>query len=220
MGLSRSIDKIKTKLWCFSNKWSGSKSNSYKFSHCFISRWEIICLPTEKWSNRQGKKQKQSSLLGCMKINMQLYTFGSYFQSILQNVATVALAKDSEKSTILSAGEKGQNHTSAPAITARIVLACHSIQEILMDLYLGWDRGERRGVRKKSSQHSVLGSRNSTEAFVYLLVDCAVVRFFPHWCGMTCQTLCWKGKFTNSISKYKQVTRTYSQQWKFSLSYQ
>lgn len=153
-----------------------------------------------------------------MKINMQLYTFGSFFQSIshLQKVARVAWAKDSEKSTFLSTGKKGQNHMSAPA---RIVLACYSPQEILMDLYLGSDGGKRREVRKKSLQHSVLQSRNCIEAFVYLLLTCALVHFCPHWSGMTYQNLCWKGKFTNSISKYKQVTRTYPLQWKYWLSY-
>lgn len=83
-----------------------------------------------------------------MKINMQLYTFGSFFQSIshLQKAVRVALVKDSEKSTFLSAGEKGQNHTRAPEITARVILA---FQKILMDLQLASDGGKRREVRKK-----------------------------------------------------------------------
>lgn len=99
-----------------------------------------------------------------------------------------------------------------PAITAGIVLACYSLQEILMGIYLGSDGGRKKEVKKKSSQDNVLWSRNSTELLVYLLLDCAIVHFFPHWCGMTYQTLCWKTKFTNNISKYKQITKTYSHQ--------
>lgn len=67
---------------------------------------------------------------------MQLNTFGSFFQSMShsQKVARIAPAKDSEKSTLLSAEEKGQNHMSAAAITARIAVACYNLQEIVMDI--------------------------------------------------------------------------------------
>lgn len=77
-----------------------------------------------------------------------------------------------------------------PAITAGIVLVCYSLQEILTGTYMGLDGGEKKEFKKKSSQDNVLRGSNSTEAFVYLLLDYAVVHFFPHWCGMTYQTLC------------------------------
>jgi len=99
-----------------------------------------------------------------------------------------------------------------PAATAGIVLACYSHQKILMGMYPGSDAGQKKEVRKKSSQDNVLQSRNSTEVFVCLLLHCAIAHFFSHWCGMTYETLCWKTNFTNSIRKYKQITKTYSYQ--------
>lgn len=57
----------------------------------------------------------------------------------------------------------------APAITVVTVLACYSLQEILMGTYLGSDGRRPKQIKKKSLQENAL-QRISTEVFVYLLL--------------------------------------------------
>lgn len=174
-----------------------------------------MCLPTERWSNCKGKNTDSPVSWGEWKstcISKPLDPSSRVCIFHLQR------AKGSEKSTLLSVGQKGQNQHVCTSNHSR---NCFTLLQTARNpdghVYgLGW-RGKKE-VKKKSSQDNVLRGSNSTEAFVYLLLDCAVVHFFPHWCGMTYQTLCWKIKFTNSISKYKQIPKTYSHQWKFWLS--
>lgn len=88
--------------------------------------------------------------------------------SHLWQTARVAL-KESEKCMLLSVGKKDRTNMCAPAITVVTVLACYSLQEILMGTYLGSDGRRTKQIKKKSLQENAL-QRISTEVFVYLLL--------------------------------------------------